>query len=85
MKTFSRALTGLCLVSLLLLVSGVEDADAAKKAKKVKADTTITNKVNDVFEDDLIAPNSNRPIEEAISRGALACLMSPLILVFFAG
>lgn len=48
MKTFSRrSLTGLCLVSLLLLVSGVEETDAAKKAKKVKADTTITNKVKE--------------------------------------
>jgi len=46
MARFSRALTGLCLVTLFLLVRS-QDADAAKKAKKVKADETITNKVSD--------------------------------------
>ena len=44
MARFSRALTGVCLITLFLLVSS-QDADAAKKAKKVKADETITNKV----------------------------------------
>ena len=44
MARFSRALTGVCLITLFLLVSS-QDADAAKKAKKVKADDTITNKV----------------------------------------
>lgn len=42
----SRALTGVCLITLFLLVSS-QDADAAKKAKKVKADETITNKVRE--------------------------------------
>ena len=44
MARFARALTGVCLITLFLLVSS-QDADAAKKAKKVKADDTITNKV----------------------------------------
>ena len=43
---FSRALTGMCLITLFLLVSS-QDADAAKKAKKVKADDTVTNKVRE--------------------------------------
>ena len=46
MARFSRALTGVCLITLFLLVSS-QDADAAKKAKKVKADETITNKVRE--------------------------------------
>ena len=43
---FSRALTGMCLITLFLLVSS-QDADAAKKAKKVMADDTVTNKVRE--------------------------------------
>ena len=45
MARFARALTGVCLITLFLLVSS-QDADAAKKAKKVKADETVTNKVS---------------------------------------
>ena len=46
MARVARALTGVCLVTLFLLVSS-QDADAAKKAKKVKPDETITNKVRE--------------------------------------
>ena len=46
MARFARALTGVCLITLFLLVSS-QDADAAKRAKKVKADETVTNKVRE--------------------------------------